>query len=128
MNTRVASSFEGLTCISRHAIKARLCEKLLWDHLPLPECGLAQMKSDAAKLSTPISCLVVEACSEPRPCAYQRRSKGVRAMLHAGKEAPKTPFNPATLFISEDSSMRTWIATATSLGCRIRKTSAWVFA
>ena len=24
--------------------------------------------------------------------------------------------------------MRTWIATATSLGCRIRKTSAWVFA
>src|ERR1700740_1106752 len=41
-------------------------------------------------------------------------------------EASKHVLNPAKIFILEDSSMRTWMATATSLGRRIRTTSAFV--
>src|SRR5882724_2585429 len=40
----------------------------------------------------------------------------------------QTPIDPATLFISEDSPMPTWTATAASLGCQIGKTAASVAA
>jgi len=46
---------------------------------------------------------------------------------HAGT-LDQTHIDPATLFHIEDSPMRTWMATATSLGCRIRKTAASVAA
>ena len=65
-------TFEGLTSLYRRVIKARFVPKSVPGPVPLPDALRHKRKSDAAKLSTPNSCLAVEACSEPQPALSRR--------------------------------------------------------
>ncbi len=80
------STSEGLTSLQRHAINARFVLKAV----PGPVSpSLARLwlrtESDAAKLSTPISCLAVEACSELRYALTRRPLRTFGGIPHAGK-------------------------------------------
>ncbi len=62
-----------------------------------PGSPSAPTESDAAKLSTPISCLAVEACSELRQCAYPAFSSRRSGDTACRPEAPKHVLIPRKL-------------------------------
>jgi hypothetical protein len=85
MDTIVRSSFEGLTRLYGHAIKTVCAKGCLGTVYLFLKAARRKRKSDAAKLSTPISCLAVEACSEPRPWECRRRKKASGNLRLPGK-------------------------------------------